>query len=257
MKRVLSIDLDYIAKPNIEDYNPDNGDDFFHTNPHVRWDTFFEFSGTTANNVCIDVENLIFCYRIFLKALKDRSTSISFGYEHDAIMYSIENLTDIELIHIDHHDDFLDGQFSELSDKIYHKTGVSRSIEYEQIIKNKSINEGNWISWLNSKNKISKFTWICNENSGNKERNSIISSLVKDYQCITKDEVNFSSYYFDEIFICLSPQYISPQHWHYFSMFMIAYEEFTGKSSKDCWITDKKYTIENYYNKITEKIIWL
>ena len=49
-----------------------------------------------------------FCFDVFLKSLK-HSDSVSFGYEHDAILFHIEKFTDIELINIDHHDDILGG----------------------------------------------------------------------------------------------------------------------------------------------------
>ena len=252
MKKVLSIDLDYIMKPCIEIYtNLDYVD--FCQNPMVRWDQFFEFSGMTSENLNIDVSNLMFCYFVFLKAIKE-SKSVSFGYDHDSILYSIEEYEDIHLINFDHHDDFLHGSFCNNDLNILKKTNKRRVTEYEQIIENNFVNEGNWIGWLNSKNKISEFIWVSNENSANKNRNSIIQSTCPNFKCITKEQVMFSSYEFDHVFVCLSPQYIPPQHWHYFSMFMLAYEEVTGQSSEEHWIKNKKFEFEKCYEKVTEQI---
>ena len=252
MKRVLSIDLDYITKPCIEKYHL-SCDNFHHLNPDIRWDNFFEFSGVTSNNLDIDVANLMYCYKVFLQAIKT-SKSVSFGYDHDAILFSIDEYEDIELIHIDHHDDFLSGEFEDDDDSVLEQTGIERNIEYEHIVNNNYANEGNWIAWLSVKDKLKEFIWISNENSMNKGRNPLIKELFPNYQCLTKDEFNFPTFEFDHVFVCLSPQYISPQHWHYFSMFMIGYEQITGNSSKDCLISDQKYEIANAYKRTTNLI---
>ena len=252
MKRVLSIDLDYIMKPSIEKY--ELSDDVFHyENPSLRWSNFFEFSGITSNNLDIDVSNLMYCYKVFLEAIKS-SKSVSFGYDHDAILFSIEDYEDISLINIDHHDDFLSGRSEELDHKILESTGASRVIEYEHIIKSNYVHEGNWIGWLSLKNKLKDFVWISNENSSNKGRNEFIKTVFPKYKCLTKDEFKFSTFEFDHVFVCLSPQYISPQHWHYFSMFMVAYEQITGNSSSERWISDEKYEMKHRYKNATDLI---
>jgi hypothetical protein len=252
MKRVLSIDLDYIMKPSIEKYKLSD-DCFQHYNADVRWNNFFEFSGVTSNNIDIDVSNLIYCYKIFLQAIKN-SKSVSFGYDHDSILFSIDEYEDIHLIHIDHHDDFLSGEFAWIDDEIFKQSGIDVVLEYKHIINNNFVNEGNWIAWLSTKNKLKEFIWISNENSANKSRNDIIRNLFPNYKCLTKDEFDFSTFEFDNVFVCLSPQYISPEHWHYFSMFMIAYEQITGNSSSECLISDQKYEMKNMHKNITNLI---
>jgi hypothetical protein len=252
MKRVLSIDLDYIMKPSIEKYELSYGP-LHQSNPDIRWDNFFEFSGITSNNLDIDVPNLMYCYKVFLQAIKI-SKSVSFGYDHDAILFSIDEYEDIHLIHIDHHDDFLCGELVYIEDEILRQTGIERDLEYEHIINNNFANEGNWIAWLSVRNKLKEFIWISNENSSNKSRNEFIEQVFPNYQCLTKDEFHFPTFEFDHVFVCLSPTYIPPQHWHYFSMFMIAYEQITGNLSRDCWISDQKYEIKNMYKRTTNLI---
>lgn len=240
MKRVLSIDLDYIMEPSIEKYQLSCI--FQHNNPEVRWSNFFQFSGVTSNNLDINVSNLMYCYKVFLQAIKN-SKSVSFGYDHDAILFSIEGYEDIDLIHIDHHDDFLAGHFDGRTD-----------LEYKKIIENNLVDEGNWIAWLSVKNKLKEFVWISNENSRNKTRNGFIKSVFPNYKCVTKEVFKFPTFEFDHVFVCLSPQYISPKHWHYFSMFMMAYEQITGNSSSKCWVSDKKYEMGQVYKNTNDLI---
>lgn len=253
MKRVLSIDLDYIAKPGIENYNSENYSFAEHFNSIAQWNVLSEFSDLTADNVQIDVSNLMFVYRLFLKALAHCS-SVSFGYDHDAILYSIADFDEIDLIHIDHHDDFLHGSFLIIDEEILHQTGERRVIEHEQLMQNETVNEGNWIAWLATKKKLKNYLWICNENSGNQNRIPLIQQLFENFKCKTQNQIEFSSYEFDHIFVCLSPHYISPSHWHYFKMFMLAYEAMTQQSAENCLIHHRKFELDRYHDSITQKI---
>jgi hypothetical protein len=247
--RVLSIDLDYIM-PSIEDHIYEYVK-YFHQNPVILWDLLFEYSNIKIDDIPIDSDNLTFCHQLFTKSLKE-SKSVSFGYDHDSILYGIDKFESIELIHIDHHDDFLHGEFCHIVD--YYENGNIRALEYEQIVKNNHVNEGNWISWLHANNKLSSYTWVSNKNSRNKGRNFVISSIFPDYLCIEKEELKLSSYKFDHIFVSFSPQYIPPQYWNYFTMFMESYQEITGKSALESLITNKKYEYEHLYAKINQQI---
>ena len=51
---------------------------------------------------------------------------------------------------------------------------------------------------------------------------------------------------FDHIFVCLSPQYIPKNHWHYFTMFMQACEH----SGKQVIVHEKKYENEFRYAEV-------
>ena len=57
------------------------------------------------------------------------------------------------------------------------------------------------------------------------------AEVVPNYQNVEKENYKFDNYNFDHIFVCMSPQYIPPNHWHYFYMFISAFEEFTGKDA--------------------------
>ena len=235
--KVLSIDLDYIMGPTIELYNGL----FFDQNPSTRWRNLYESSDFRENHIFIDQSNLMFCYNTFLKALKNCS-SVSFGYDHDSILYEISKFSDIELVNIDHHDDvFAADYFGSRSDFL--------EKEYQEILESNKIHEGNWIAWLASQNRIKSCTWIGNKNSGNKIRNDFNSQIVPNYLNVEKENYKIENYNFDHIFVCLSPQYIPKNHWHYFSMFISAYEEFSGKDAiiyTQKFETDIRHQLVNY-----------
>ena len=110
--KILSIDLDYCMSPSIQLYN----NAFFDNNPLTRWNDLFNNTDFKENHLVIDQSNLLFCFDTFLKSLK-YCDSVSFGYEHDAILFNIENFDNIELINIDHHDDVLGGSY--ITDSVY------------------------------------------------------------------------------------------------------------------------------------------
>ena len=99
--RVLSIDLDYIMAPSIEIYN----NLIYDYNPSTRWRNIFDQTALRDSHIFIDQGNLLFCFDTFLKALVQSCDSVSFGYEHDSILFDIKDFSDMHLINIDHHDD--------------------------------------------------------------------------------------------------------------------------------------------------------
>jgi hypothetical protein len=78
--------------------------------------------------------------------------------------------------------------------------------------------------------------------------------MIPSYFCVTQEQLEFSSYKFDHIFVCLSPQYIPPQYWHYFNMFIDAYKIITKNTTKNFLIIDKKYGVQNCYKQITKSL---
>ena len=236
MTRVLSIDLDYITRPYAE-----WTDHAFEMNSIRRWSKFMEESPFDRSHFFIDTSNLMFCFNTFLRALKS-SPKVSFGYDHDSILFSIDKEENIDLINIDQHDD------------VFHGMGDSPDDEYEMVTKYGIINEGNWGIWLHSVGKLNSFTWIMNENSDPQGgRNARDKKYLGDsYQYYLKQDYQFDGYDFDHIFVCLSPQYIHPDHWHYFSMFISAYEEFSGK---DAIIHTEKYETHVRHQRLHNEIL--
>ena len=241
--RVLSIDLDYIMGPTIELYNGL----FFDQNPSTRWRNLFERSDFRENHIFIDQSNLMFCYNTFLKSLKN-CKNVSFGYDHDSILYQISDFSNVDLINIDHHDDVFAADYNDEYHQFLEK-------EYSEIVESNKVHEGNWVAWLASKGKLKSYTWIGNQNSGNKIRNDFNAQIVPNYLNVEKENYKFDNYNFDHIFVCLSPQYIPKNHWHYFSMFITAFEEFVEKDANIVSWSNKKYEIELRHSKVTDEIL--
>jgi len=240
--KVLSIDLDYIMEPSIEVFNSIH----FNDNPLLRWDQLYEDLNFKESHFYINQSNLLFCFNVFLKALKS-TNSVSFGYEHDSILFSISEYDNIDLINIDHHDDVFGGDYAT-------KEPLEEALkkEYYEILKYNRVHEGNWAAWLAGKNKINSFTWIGNENSGNKSRNQYNAKVVPNYHNVERENYTFNSYDFDHIFVCLSPQYIPKNHWHYFSMFISAFEEI---ANKDAIIYTEKFETSIRHLEINNEIL--
>jgi len=242
--RVLSIDLDFIMGSVIEIYQKLFWDD----NPIIRWKFFYERTDFKESNFYIDQDNLLFCYEIFLKSLK-KCNNVTFGYEHDAILFDIQKYDNIDLINIDHHDDVFHMSMSD-----YASGYDALKLEYEMICSSDHVNEGNWGAWLYSRNKINSFTWVRNPTSRNADRIDSIKSLMGNkFESYLSTEYKITNYDFDHIFVCLSPQYIPQNHWHYFTMFMMAYEEYTGKKAN--LIANKKFENEIKFNQVTNAIL--
>ena len=241
--KILSIDLDYFMSPTIQLYN----NIFFDNNPLTRWKDLFNNTDFKENHLIIDQSNLLFCFDIFLKSLK-HCDKVSFGYEHDSILFSLRNMSDIELINIDHHDDVLGGSYiSNVSNDV--EGALSK--EYYDLSQDGRVNESNWVSWLANEDKLKSYTWIGNENS-NKSKNYFNQQIIPNYLNIEKENYKFDNFKFDHIYVCLSPQYIPKNHWHYFTMFINTYEHF---HEKDAIIENKKFEHDFRYSKLENEIL--
>ena len=150
-------------------------------------------------------------------------------------------------INIDHHDDVFGEDFN-----------GELELEYRGLRDNDRVNEGNWVAWLKLRDKLKTYTWIHNENSRNlmQHNRANVDLLGADiYSCLLKQEYKFEDYNFDYIFVCLSPQYMPKAHWHYFTMFIMAYETFTGKKVDFKSFSHRKFEYEIRYNQITDEIL--
>ena len=86
-----------------------------------------------------------------------------------------------------------------------------------------------------------------------KDRNYFNEKIIPNYTNIEKEEYKFENYDFDFIFVCLSPQYVPKNHWHYFKMFISTYEQF---KEKDAIIINRKYEHEFCYSKLNDEILY-
>ncbi len=236
--KVLSIDLDYIMGPTIEIYQHHEDDD---NDPLLRWDNLFNGSNFRKGDLRHDSSSFLYCYDIFLKGLKSNPT-VSFGYDHDAILYAIKDYSDIDLINIDHHDDVMHcGGSSPIAD--------SMDLEYHTVATHNRVNEGNWVAWLHAKNKLNSYTWIHNKNSGNLNRNFFNIELLGDkYKWSLRKDYTFKDYNFDHIFVCLSPIWVPPFYWHYYTLMMMTYQQISG--NKVDLVCKKKFEYEVHYDEL-------
>ena len=253
--KILSIDLDYIMDKSIELYE----DIGWHDIPSIRWSNYYNHIKKEKNNIDLNIneKNLFYCFDIFLKSIKN-CQNVTFSFNHDAILDEISKYSSIDLINIDHHDDVIYGDNLDPDDPNYSiKCMMNLYEKYDSISKINDLHEGNWISFLNINKQINSYTFIGNKSSMDfgKEKEDFIKKHIPKFEYYTRDRYTFKSYNFDYIFVCLSPQYIPPCHWHYFSMFLSAYKSITGKSYEIDEMAIRKFSTNYHYADVMEKII--
>ena len=245
---ILSIDLDFISGPAIL-HNDDkvrelqsqdemDGTDMW---PVPKWYELFDtYPGQFSHE--LDIENYHYCLRAFLRALRG-CQDVKFGYDHDNILYGLEGHTDIEVVNIDHHSDIL-----------------SHGMEFtEQEIKmvddDERVTEGNWGYYLQSQDRLKSFHWILNVNS-EEFNDALLGDMVfgNKFSWSFKEDYDFGDYKFDQIFVCISPGYVPPLHWHMGATFIRVYEELTGKKVNIDFL-HRKYEMEKFYQGVS-KIIY-
>jgi len=248
--RVLSIDVDYMMDVSI------SNDDNAFTGWEDWWDNRKEYVNDYPKP---NLDSILFMHNLYTKALK-YCHDVEFAYDHDAILYRLENENDLEIINLDHHNDVSNGpkswpggnEFTSLEEDI----GAMEN-EYDEFVKNDRVMEGNWLGWLYARNKIKNSTWLYNHNDIDNENG--IEAFEKwrrkkygeKYSSSHIDNFKLENYRFDYIFVCLSPQYIPPQYWHYFTMMMISYQNATGKPLK---MINRKYEITARYRAMNKYI---
>lgn len=253
--KVLSLDLDYIMGPSIDLYADYGWDD----NAFTRWEYFYNEENNKKLNLNIDKKNLIFMYGVFLKSLKNSNCEVSFGYDHDNILYLLSNDKNIELVNIDHHHDIMYTEHSGNDDVDDMSLIMSYDEEYRRLVENCDIHEGNWVAKLNSENRLKSYTWIGNTNSFSELRKcetAYFSSLIPKFKMLKREKYNFENYNFDKIFVCLSPQYVPKEHWFYFKLFLTAYENFTGNEYDLKNQVNRKYETEIRHQCVTNEILY-
>ena len=242
--KVLSIDLDFISAPainSLQDFDTNTAEPWF--NPRMKWENIFEADSQQAkSNTKFSIQNFQFCLKTFIRALK-HCDDVHFAYDHDGILYGLEGHTDIEVINIDHHSDILSnsGDFGNWkNEKKYCADGY--------------VTEGNWGYYLQSQGKLKSWTWIVNPSSEEYLDYKQGELLLNNFTHATIDQYKFEDYNFDQVFVCLSPDYIPPYHWHFLGTFLTVYEEMTG-NKVDLEKLHKKYEYKVLYKSITDYIL--
>tara|TARA_Y200000002_G_scaffold85560_1_gene68071 strand:- start:222 stop:953 length:732 start_codon:yes stop_codon:yes gene_type:complete len=242
--KILSIDLDFISGPAINEFYTSGMYDVpVDDQPVVKWKKYQSTMPEVFENISqkIDIDNYDFCLRTFLRALKN-CKDVHFGYDHDAILYGLEGHTDIEVVNIDHHSDILTNR-------------METEQELKTIDEDERVVEGNWGYYLQSQGRLKSFHWIMNLTSEEFTDTMHGHHLFGDkFSWSFKEDYDFGKYKFDQIFVCLSPGYIPPLHWHMLGTFIRVYEELYNKKINIDYL-HRKYEMKKYYSGVT-KIIY-
>ena len=255
--RILSIDLDYIMGPSISEYE----DSFWNDNASTRWENFFRFKPTVKeSDLIFDKGNLFYLWKLFNKCLYN-DVPVSFAYDHDNILYDIGDKTDLEIINIDHHHDVL------YSNDMWNRASVKdESIplnkgnkhEYYHIKNKHEVDEGAWIAYPRSQDRIKSYTRITSQNAIDGldvVDFDYIRGLIPNMNITIKEKYDILDYDFDHMHLCLSPQYIPPVHWHLYTLFLISYETYTGKKVNLGEIGNKKFEMSIRHLNVTNEIL--
>ena len=242
--RILSIDLDFISAPAINEFYTSGMYDIpKDEQPVIKWKMYQSKMPEVFQSMShkIDTDNYDFCLRTFLRALKN-CDDVNFGYDHDSILYGLEGYNDIEVVNIDHHSDILTNALEYVEDEVRH------------IDEDERVTEGNWGYYLQSQGRLKSFHWIMNLTSEEFTDTMHGDRFFGDkFTWSFKEDYDFGEYKFDQIFVCLSPGYIPPLHWHMMSTFIKVYEELSGKKINIDYL-HRKYEMEKYYQGVTRII---
>lgn len=254
--KVLSIDIDYCF-PNVDQWPNEDNELWDEWHSETKWKTYFaKYPDLNTRENIIDEECLDYLLDTFTKALyASPNATVSFGFDHDYILNHLMDEDDIELVNIDHHDDFLSGCYLDKnegeesnSDDTEHFLAL-HLLEYHYAKCFGKVDEGSWGAYLHSLDKLKSFTWIRN-NDGKEEVdtrspvNSFICEYIGkkcDWNCCYANEYDHGDYVYDHIFVCLSPMYFPISQWDLFSVFMGIYENHTGKDCKLDEFWDKRW----------------
>lgn len=243
--RVLSLDLDYVMGPSIDLYQQL----WWEPNALARWDRFWKDSAVREGHLHIDQSNLLFLFELFLQAIK-QAERVSFSYDHDDILFAIDGDDAIELIHVDHHDDVVceDACGETLEEKLLE--------DFASVRDHQRVHEGNWISQLHHEGRLKSCVWIANDNSNDDGglKDQVIAELLPQWRRTTKDDEPVLDRRFDAVFLCLSPQYVPPAHWHYMGMFLAAYEAISGRESKLAFTSQFKYENTRRHRGVQQRL---
>ena len=226
-KNILSIDLDYIMEPCIEDYEKlirrdtpkyissiDGMESIFDRN-HYFADQINKFAEASLENVNEIVE-------IFVEALvtRHKKTIVYFASNHDSILNPLQKIltkkTKVNLLNIDHHHD------------IYYSQDQKRAIDAHDLV-----SPADWVWFLDKNNLINTYSWIGNKNSQVRMEKFKNLPFIK-FTSLKECRAHFTTWpeHFDLIYVCCSPHWTPAKFLKYFDMLKTIAEKITGKKYK-------------------------
>jgi len=252
--KVLSIDVDYCF-PAIEKWPNENGELWDEWHAFTKWENYFKtYPDLNCREEIVDEKCFDYMVETFTKALyANPNATVAFGLDHDYILEELLDKEDLEIVNIDHHDDFLAGAYLDQLTN-HDKSGKNDDdddedtwlqflschlIEYHYAKTYGKVDEGSWGGYLHALGKLKAMTWIHNNDKDEYDTRSIVNRFIcnnvgkyADWGFATAEEYDHGNYEYDHIFVCLSPQYFPHSQWDIFSVFLGIYEDFTGKDCK-------------------------
>jgi hypothetical protein len=188
IKKVLSIDLDFILKPIIQLYN-----DMVKKEPYQLLWSKIEEERCIQDFLKYDEDKLKFIYDI-LNTINLKK--IYYGNSHESILLAIQEEIGkndkIELYNIDHHHD------------------INYNIDQENLALIYDVVDcGSWVTLLHKNKLIQKYIWIKNSNSKKYRGKKESSPYLIEYNFEDYSQITFSD--FDMIYITSSQQWFPPK----------------------------------------------
>lgn len=199
IKKILSIDFDYIMYPCIKLYNEKcagNG------NPTEIWN-ILEHDLEINNFLSYDAKALLSIAKL-IKYVKDNFNAIIIPIqEHQEIVDDLltkdYNNSTYDLINIDYHHDIF-----------YRKSDITQARNFNKY------NCSNWVGYLFISDKINSYSWIKAPNS------DLYTKAIKDidYTILSRSDIDDYSLFdnIDTVYICFSPQWVPYKYKHLYDM---------------------------------------
>ena len=210
IKRVLSIDLDYLVPDCIQLYNDLSAYDRMREGDY--WENVYK-ERNCRQFLSVDEDQLNLVWALLEKNIPDISPeNIMFAEEHDMILNLLctdpEKKDEIlEVYNLDHHHD------------IYYENGKELVDLYS------SANLSNWAYYLGAGGKLFKYNWLRNYSSARFEEDMRDFNFIVDQDSLFEDPSLLFEKHFDYIFICLSKEYFPDIFWDIFDELRCRAEE--------------------------------
>lgn len=226
VKKVLSIDIDYLMSPCINLYNDCIGsDEFQHGN---LWDKLNQLRGIDKH-LAYDERSLVELTSLFCNQLRHvPKENIFFAEEHDMILEQLSKIKGekFDIYNVDHHHD------------IYYnpqqKSEVDR-FDFACL--------ANWVYYLGKNDKINKYYWVRNENSARfSDAERIELTFPFDDETYCQDLIKLDhDVIFDYIFVCRSNDYLPKKCDYLFDLF---YRMACSTKNYNFFVWDKPYCVD-------------
>ncbi len=191
---ILSIDIDYAFSPDISKYDDFvQGSSLSHDD---EWKNLFTkgFGKPRVNQEKLD--DLLFVYN---QALKSTDQVFFINNHHEIVPHLVSSLR-YDVVNFDHHHD------------VFYPGWHSMD----------SLDEGNWVGWVDKLGLISSYTWYRNPDSEDLDPSVNLKCIYSELQYAGQDMPKF-----DVVFICSSPNWVHEDNTYIVDLFKG--EIFNGK----------------------------